>query len=264
MPYTSISKRNQSLWRDVIAESIGTDDKEIQRRLTLVEKWRAHYWAFLTGKDLDGKPIIWTVDELDEQQAWKPFPGTKPEWGYLKHVADELMGPYRIVLIDKTRQVYATTLACQLIRWYNWRHDEREVFFSRVKEDSAVKLINDKIRKPHSRMPQWVQRIMPISTEPQNVITWLNNGSTITGVAQNFAEADARGPTASLVVVDEAAYQPYFKEIYRAILPMSGRLWGITTANVGNRGAQVYRDLIFDGRPGYVGEEDDGEDAQSD
>lgn len=257
MPYVSKSKANFALWHDVIADAIGTDDREIGRRLELVERWRADHWAFLTGTDLDGKPIIWTVDELDAEAPWKPFPGSRPEFGYLRHVAAELMGPHKVVLVDKTRQVYATTLACQLIRWINWRYEEQEIFFSRVHEESATKLINDKIRRPHGRMPVWVQRIMPITSEPKNVITWTATGGTLTAVSQNFAESDARGPTASLTVVDEAAYQPYFPEIYRAILPMRGRLWGLTTANVGNRGAQVYRDLIMDGRPGYVGDGDD-------
>jgi len=132
------------------------------------------------------------------------------------------------------------------------------VFVSRVKEESAVKMIGDKIRKPHGRMLQWVQRIMPITDEPKNIITWLGTGSTVTGVAQNFAEADARGPTASLILVDEAAYQSYFPLIYRAVLPMTGRLWGVTTANIGNPGAQLYRDLIHEGKPGYEAVEDEG------
>jgi len=272
VPYLSKSQQNRGLWRDVIADSVGTNDREIQRRLALVDSWRDGpttglsiadaVWNFLTARDLDGTPIIWTVDERDDLDAWKPFPGLQPQFAYLKDVTAELFGPERFHLIDKARQVYATTHACQLVRWYNWRYEEREVFVSRVKEDSAVKMINDKIRKPHLRMPQWVQRLMPISSEPMNVITWQNTGSTVTGVAQNFAEADARGATASLIIVDEAAYQPYFPQVYRAIGPMASRLWGITTANVGNAGAKLYADLIHDGKPGWVGEEiEEGVDA---
>jgi hypothetical protein len=65
----------------------------------------------------------------------------------------------------------------------------------------------------------------------------------------NFADADARGATASLIFVDEAAYQDLFPAIYRAVLPMASRLWAVTTANIGNPGADFFKQLVFDSRP---------------
>jgi hypothetical protein len=48
-------------------------------------------------------------------------------------------------------------------------------------------------------------------------------------------------------MVDEAAYQEYFPQIYQAVLPMSNRLWAVTTANVGNPGAALFRQLKDEG-----------------
>lgn len=125
---------------------------------------------------------------------------------------------------------------------------EREIVVSKVKLEDAVKLVNDKIRAVHLRRPKWYQGEIVMSPKPQDIIHY-SNGSTITAVAQNFADSSARGITASLVVVDEAAKQGYLPQIFQAILPMAVRVWAISTADVGNPGAMFMRERINEGRP---------------
>lgn len=250
MPREPKYLKRRAMWKEVLFDLRGeAGEGQAMQRLQLLESWRTDPWAYLTGRDLDGTPIIQTVDERDEEQPIKPFPGFFPDFAYLRPMAAELFGPYRIILLDKARQVYATTLCCLLIDWFCSFKEEREVFVSRVKEASAVKLINDKIRTVHDHKPRWLQQACPMTDEPMNIITYTGTGSTVTGVAQNFAETDARGPTASLTMVDEAAYQDYFPYIYRAILPMTGRLWAITTANIGNPGAALFKELSHEKWP---------------
>lgn len=264
MPAISQKARNLALWKEYLFDTRGTESEARQaQRLALVEAWSKDPWLYLTGRDLPdperdpewvesgGRPIYWTVDERDEEMAVKPFPTVlQPEdFAYLRDLTREMWGKYRIWLLDKARQMFATTLSMGNIDWFCSFRDEREVFVSRVKEASAIKLINDRIRTPHSRKPKWLQELQAMTAVPQQVITWESTGSTVTGVAQNFAVADARGPTASLILVDEAAYQDYFPEIYRAVLPMTARLWAITTANIGNPGSDAFRKLIMEGRP---------------
>lgn len=263
-------KRRRELWREAIFDNRtgGGEDSIASARLRLLESWKQWDgqgpWKFLSGHDVpteadrdkvwwpNGRPIIWTVDERDDVMNIKPFPSEKE---YLRHITRELW-TYRVVLQDKARQMYISTL-CMLNAWaFAAFNDEREIFVSRLKEESAVKLINDKIRTTHARMPKWLQDALPLSRQPQNVITCLDTRSTITGVAQNFGDGDGRGPTASLVVVDEAAFQSMFPSIYRAIMPMSARLWAVTTANIGNPGAALFKDLAHEGRPGVEQEED--------
>lgn len=225
----------------------GSDEAEqslLRQRQELWDHWSVHPWNYLTGKDLDGRPIIWTTDERDDVTPVKPFPEDKE---YLKWMTSELWGDNRIVFIDKARQMYVSTLCCLIIDWYCTFLEDREVVVSRVKEESAIKLINDKIRKVNSRKPQWLQDRVQMTPSPERVITYGCSGSTVTAVAQNFAVSDSRGITASLIVVDEAAYQDYFPQIYRAVLPMANRLWAVTTANIGNPGAALFLQLIREG-----------------
>jgi hypothetical protein len=175
----------------------------------------------------------------------KPFPAEKE---YLRWMTDQLWDDtHRIVFIDKARQMYVSTICCLIIDWYCTFVPDREVVVSRVKEESAIKLINDKIRKVNTRKPQWLRDRTGMSITPERVITYGCSGSTVTAVAQNFGVSDSRGITASLIMVDEAAYQEYFPQIYQAVLPMSNRLWAVTTANVGNPGAALFRQLKDEG-----------------
>lgn len=253
-------KRRRDIWKEVIFDKSSSEsDSVAARRLALLDLWRHDPWAYLTGRDVPteetrvrypyGKPIIWTVDELDDENPVKPFPEQNL---YLKEITGELLGNYRFVFIDKVRQMYISTLCCLLLDWYCAFNEEREVIVSKVKEEAAAKLINDKIRTVYNRKPGWLQAAMPITHQPKNIITYKDTQSTITAVAQNFGLSDARGITASLVLVDEAAYQAYFPQIYQAVMPMASKMWAVTTANIGNEGAKMFREMVFEGRPlGY-------------
>ena len=252
-PREALYKRRRDAWMQVLAdpaERVG--DNILQARLDLLETWRADPWAYLSGKDTDGRPIIWTADERDDVVPVKPFPAEK---AYLKDVTGELWS-YRISMVDKVRQVYLTTLCCLNIDWYGSFTDEREVFVSRVKQESAEKLIEDKIRAVHRRKPLWLQHACPLSMSPMHKAVYEATGSSVTAVGQNFADSEGRGPTGSLVLVDEAAFQENFRGIYRAIQPYQTRIWAISTANIGNDGAALFKELIHEGRPGFIDPEE--------
>lgn len=292
MPLDTLKAKRRRLWREHLFDARGseTEDRQVAR-LAMVEGWSKNPWDYLNGRDLPdperdhewmvllpewqqeklrggGKPIMWTVDERDDDFPVKPFPAlVEPEnYAYLRDLIQELFGKYRIVFLDKARQIYATTICCAALDWYCSFTDEREVLVSRVKEASAVKLINDRIRTPHSRKPRWLRDLIAMTEMPARVVTYGNTGSTVTGVAQNVATSDARGLTGSIIMADEAAYQQDFPALYRAVLPMTGRLWAITTANIGNPGAKVFRDLIMEGRPnrGLEEEHEVGGEVQED
>ena len=238
--------RQVDAWQATWADENMARVKEQEERKSLLSAWSQDPWTYLTGKDLDGRPILWTTDERDDVTPVKPFPEEKE---YLKWLTNELWHPdHRIVFVDKARQMYVSTLCCLIIDWYCTFREDREVIVSRVKEESAIKLINDKIRVVHKRKPKWLQDHVRMSMTPEAVITYGVSGSTVTAVAQNFAHSDSRGITGSLIMVDEAAYQDYFPAIYQSVLPMSNRLWAVTTAHLGNPGAALFRGLKDEGR----------------
>jgi len=245
-----MAKAELDTWKRALRRPDGAEAKLVVERQALLQQWKADPWAYLTGRDTDGRPIIWTTDERDDVNPVKPFPEHKL---YLKWLTEELWNPdKRIVFIDKARQMYVSTLCCLIIDWYCTFTDDREVVVSRVKEESAIKLINDKIRKTHERKPEWLKQWTDMSLTPERVITYGCSGSTVTAVAQNFAHSDSRGITGSLIMVDEAAYQDYFPQIYQAVLPMSNRMWAVTTAHLGNPGAALFQALIKEGKSGHT------------
>jgi len=258
----AVYKQRREVWRDIVYDmTSGVTREEVARaRLAKLEEWRNNPWAFKTGRDVpteewpDGKPIIWTPDERDDEAPVKSYPAT---YDYLFHLTKERWGKERFFFANKARQLYVSTDSLLDIFWYISFREEREVIVSKIKEEAAIKLINDKIRVPFSRMPAWVRTAITQTPDPRNVITCTETGSTVTAVAQNFAEGDARGITGSLVFVDEAAFQPMFPKIYRAILPMAARLWAVSTANIGNPGAALFKQLIFEGVDTRVEEDEE-------
>jgi hypothetical protein len=256
----SLARRRRA-WRELLYDTCGEDgESAAQARLEKLEVWRRDRWAYLTGTDVptersraegwpDGRPIIWTIDEIDEANPIKPFPGEKE---YLREVMTELWA-HRIVGIDKIRQKYISTLAMLNIDHYAAFYPEREILVSKQTEELAVKLLNDKLRTVHARKPAWLREACPVTDKPAKVATYTASGSTVTAVAENFADRAGRGVTASLTLVDEAALMEPFEEIYHAILPMRGRLWFVSTPNIGNPGAVFMKQLVHEGRPGHEG-----------
>lgn len=267
--YDNAAQLKRSLWEEAFRSSVNIGDHSLNgeraRRMSL---WKADPWAYLTGTDLPGArcprfcpqygkqsghpldyehPIIWTTDERDDERPIKPFPGEKE---YLYYVVQELMrSKYKLIFIPKARQMYTSSTIMLLSDWYASFYDEREIVVSKLNEKDSIKLINDKIRDTHRRMPAWVQEALRVAAKPADRILYESTRSTITAVAQNFAFASARGITGSLIVLDEAAYQPYLPDILRAVMPMAVRVWAVSTANIGNPGANTMKEIVLDGDP---------------
>lgn len=203
-------------------------------------KWSADPWAFLTSKDEDGRPVIWTQDEENEAEPFRPFPTDKP---YLLELANELMGPHQIVLIDKCRRMMVSTLCMLLIYHTILFKKGRHCMVSKQTEDLVEMLMRDKIAGVHLRTPEWFQAAMALRLEPANRYTCGVTGSDVIGVTENAALRHFRGAGASIVLIDEAAFQEYFEDMLRAAQPMAARIWAVTTANSGDPGAETFNKL---------------------
>ena len=88
---------------------------------------------------------------------------------------------------------------------------------------------------------------MPRSEKPAGRIDYPESGSYFLGVPMNVADRSARGGTASGVFIDEAARQAYLKQIIDAIEPMATRIIAVTTAELGNPGADFFKLLLEEG-----------------
>lgn len=220
-----------------VFSSTGDSIPHAVERRELLKLWARDRWAFLTGKDVDGAPLIVTQDELDEVHPHKPFPTDKP---HLKALSDELFGPQQVTLVDKSRQMMVSTLCVLLLYWTILFHRGRLCFISKQTQDLAEVLLRDKMRGVHLRTPDWFQDVMRLTMEPKDGAEALYTGSRVQCVAQNAAVRAFKGNTASIILIDEAAVQEYFADMLQAAKPMAKRIWAITTAYHGNPGAETF------------------------
>ena len=250
-----MKKKKSSLWGQLVQTPERQEDKGdlAPQRRALLLKWSKDPWAWLTGVDPttttgrglgalhlelmefpDGRPLIWTTDEKDDDEPIKPFPNLL----YLEQLV-EVWKVERFRLDDKCRQMLISTLYLQLMDWSCKFKPGRRYLVSRKKEKDAIELLRDKIRAVHKRLPGWIQEALLQDKTPAGRITY-GTGSYILGVTQNVAQSTARGGTASGILVDEAAYQDQFPQIVQAAIPMAGRLWAVSTADIGGAGAKHF------------------------
>jgi len=222
---------------NLFSGAAGVGSTHMEARRELLRAWAVDPWAFLTGRDVDGTPMIVTQDESDETHPHKAFPTDKP---YLHTLTEELMGPQQVTLIDKSRQMMVSTL-CMLLLYHTVMFKRgRKCFVSKQTQELAEMLLADKVRGVHERTPAWFQSALPLSEKPAAIARALHTGSEIICVAQNAAVRAFKGNTASIVLVDEAAVQEFFGDMLQAAMPMAPRIWAVTTAYHGNPGAEVF------------------------
>lgn len=220
-----------------------------EARNALLRTWAADHWAFLTGRDVDGTPMIITQDELDDARPLKPFPSGE-EKPYLRALAGVLLRPRRegelgamVALVDKSRQMMVSTL-CMLLMYHTVLFRRaRRCFVSKQTQELAEQLMEHKVRGVHVRTPAWFQEAMPLTMTPKHTARAVLTGSEIVCVAQNAAARAFKGNTGSIVLVDEAAVQEFFEDMLEAAKPMANRIWAVTTAFHGNPGAETFRAL---------------------
>ena len=219
----------------------GAASAQTLARRGLLKLWAADDWAFLTGRDIDGTPMIVTQDEIDEAKPFKAFPTDKP---YLRALSLELdRTEEQVKLVDKSRQMMVSTL-CMLKLYHRimFRRGQK-CFVSKQTQELAEMLLADKVRGVHERTPEWFQAALPLAPKPAAIARAAHTGSEIICVAQNAAVRAFKGNTASVVLIDEAAVQEEFENMLQAAGPMAARIWAVTTAYHGNPGAMKFRQL---------------------
>lgn len=261
-----MSKRSESAWADLLDVKGGASaSSRLQRaRAELMEHWfgdPGDPWPWLSGvdtttKDLEfppythfdaGTPIIWTTDERDHLAPAKPYPTYMPFMPLYTRTCASFKPEDRIILIDKTRQILATTGL--MLSWdFVCRAVPNRLFlWSKISQEQAADQLNEKVRPVHKRLPKWVQLASPQSATPQARIVY-GTDSQFRAVNQTAARGAARGSTATGIGVDEAAYQDMFEDIWDAAQPMTSKLAALTTALAGPPGATFFYEKISEGR----------------
>ena len=186
-----------------------------------------------------------TKDEHDEVSPIKPFP-KKPYIPYLFSCFTEKA--QSIFFVPKSRQIMLTWLCCVYALWLAKSVPHRLIFLQSKKEEDAANLVFNggrtgknwdtaRISFIERHLPPWLQ---DNGIESAYGKLLFSNGSKIWGVPEG---ADMiRSYTPSLVISDEAAFQPEFGSAYTAMLPIAkqgGCLIAISSANPGPFGEIV-------------------------
>jgi hypothetical protein len=204
-------------------------------------------WAFLTARDPDtGEPVIKTIDQRDKAQPVKEFPA---HLDYLHFLCDLLTNEPKLVIEKASQMVITTTI----ILYYAIKcalSDGQKVLFSKHKELEAELIISEKIRDPWALMPLWLQRQLIASAKPKNRVIFRRQDSvvesSILGLTENAAAAEARGQTYHTGLIDEAEFQELLRDLITAMLPRCGQLIFWSTPSRGGDGVQVFREYLAD------------------
>lgn len=182
---------------------------------------------------------VCTKDEHDEDYPVKPFPD-KPHIAYLLDMFHEKL--QSIYFIAKSRQIMLTWLCCAFALYLAKSVPHRLIFLQSKKEEDAANLVFNggrtgknwdaaRISFIERHLPWWLQ---DEGIEPAYGKLLFPNGSKIWGIPEG---ADMiRSYTPSLVISDEACFQPEFSAAYTAMLPISkqgGMLIAVSSANPG-------------------------------
>jgi hypothetical protein len=189
---------------------------------------------------VDGRPIVWTKDEADPKAPLKPFPA---HLRYIRELVKRLQSEARLQ-IDKARQMIVSTTVLLFDDWDSRFHIAVNTVLSKSKEEDAVALLRDKVRFPHSQMPEWVRKLCPMNPRPEKRIDYPATSSSTLAVAQNAAVGEFRGRTVRRGIIDEAAFQDSFEDMLTALMPMASQIITMSSPNLGSPGAALFYSLL--------------------
>jgi len=224
------------------------------QREKLIALWTSDPWAFLTGTDVDGRPVYWTKDERHASEPVRPF----PDWPYLRELVHAFhaelkaageSGRCRTIGGEKPRQMTFTTTVLGFFNWNCMFHKGRRWLVSKQTEGEAADLIRDKVRFPCSQMPEWLRKARGPRRTPVVRCDYPWSESHILAVGENAADTEFRGGTSTGGLVDEAAFQKRTREIYAAARPQASLMILVTTPNIGNDGATAFREMFDINKP---------------
>jgi hypothetical protein len=182
--------------------------------------------------------FVRTFDEHDTENRRKPFPRKKYLYRALQHIHDTKIGD--VCAISKSRQMLITWLMCAYAVWEARFHEHSRVMIQSKKADDAYALVyRNNWYQPRCgfierALPPWLRLRGTKGIRGELIYP---NGSSIWGIPQG--PDMFRSYTATLVICDEACFQPEFEDAYKAALPMckggsgstsGGRIVLVTTA----------------------------------
>jgi len=179
-------------------------------------------------------PATWVNDHIiiDDAQGHGDGSGTMPFtlWPAQASLIGD-MGSERLLLILKARQLGISWLACAYALWLCLYHPGKVVLMFSKGQDEANELLR-RVTVMYHRLPDAMRTALPpVAKSNTGELAWAN-GSRIKSMPAT--QSAGRTFTASLVVMDEAAFMIYAAALYTALKPTidaGGQLIILSTAN---------------------------------
>jgi len=193
--------------------------------------------------------FVRTFDEKDRSSPRKPMLREKYLLTVLDHIHSNTQGD--VAAISKSRQMLLSWLLAAYCSWEAKFHEQSRVMWQTKKAEDAQMVVY-RNSWYHARIA-FIERAMPrfmrsIGLKGTVGDLWYPNGSIISGIPEGPDQL--RSFAASLVVMDEACFQPAFRDAFKAALPMAkgdpstpgsgGRIVIITSA----KGGTYYSELV--------------------
>ncbi len=176
-------------------------------------RYAADKWTFITECVKIRDPILGIIPIV--------------KWPHLHQLLDLIETNDRIIIL-KARQIGITWLICAIALWYVLFQNSANVLMFSRRETEAVNMKN-RVFFMYEQLPEWLK--VPIGKNNDELLEFPLMGSQI----QSFpsTEGGARSDAATLVILDEWAFQRYDETNFTAILPTveHGKLVGLSTAN---------------------------------
>lgn len=170
--------------------------------------------------------FVYTHDEHDPIEPTKKFPMKD----YIKQLAKIFVTEEKII-IEKSRQMMVSWIACAYALWIAMFHDGRRVFIQSKKEKDANELLN-RCKFIYDKLPEVTKNKYKQDPPAHCKMTWGKANSNIQAIPQG---ADVlRQYTSSLIISDEMAFQEKSEEAYIAAKPTlvgGGQFIGISSPN---------------------------------
>lgn len=151
----------------------------------------------------------------------------------------------RLVIILKARQLGISWICCAYALWLCLFQPGKVVLIYSKGQLEANKMLA-RVKKLYERLPDWLFAALPARTIDNTTVQGWANGSRIESLPAS--PGAGRSETASLVILDEAAFQLFADPLYSALKPTidnGGQLIILSTANgIGNLFHQLWTRAI--------------------
>jgi len=183
------------------------------------------YWLW------NDQHYVWTRDEYDPVNPVKPFPDEPALRDTLSEIHN---GDQQVTCIGKSRQLTVTWLVVAYFLWWARFKANQLLFIQSKKEEDAANLVFNK--EPgmarasfiEQNLPWWMKQ--PVS-ESYGILLF-PNGSKLWGIPQGGDII--RSYTGSGLFSDEAAFQPFAREAYRAAKACCRKIVMVSSAEGGS------------------------------